>query len=69
VDTITYDVYLRALWAVPSILEIIDMDEMVREARRRGGDANLDLILALRSLKEERHVHDPQSYTDPGRAA
>jgi hypothetical protein len=54
-DCVTYEIYLRALWAVPSILSIIDMDQMLRDARERGRDSDIDLILALRSLKEERH--------------
>lgn len=54
-DTISYGVYLRALWAVPAILSIIDMDQMLRDARERGSDRDVELILALRMLKEERH--------------
>lgn len=54
-DTISFDIYRRALWAVPAILSIIDMDAMLREARERGRDSDIDLILALRALKEERH--------------
>ena len=54
-DTITYGVYLRALWAVPAILSIIDMDAMLRDARERGTDSDIDLILALRAIKGENH--------------
>jgi hypothetical protein len=55
VDTVTYSVYLRALWAIPSILSIIDMDQMLQAARERGQDSDIELILALRMVKEERH--------------
>lgn len=55
-DTISYNVYIRALWATISILSSIDMDEMLRQARTRGSDSDVDLILALRMVKEERHA-------------
>jgi hypothetical protein len=56
VDSITYGIYLRALWAVPAILSIIDMDAMLRQARENGSDSDVDLILALRMVKEEGHA-------------
>jgi hypothetical protein len=56
VDQTAFGIYLRALWATISILEMIDMNEMLHTARRIGSDGDVDLILALRSLKEERHV-------------
>jgi hypothetical protein len=57
-DSITYDIYLRALWAVPAILAIIDMDAMLREARERGSDSDVELILALKMVKSENHEPD-----------
>lgn len=55
-DIVTYEIYMRALWAVPSILSIIDMDQMLREARERGSDRDVELILSLRMVKGEEHV-------------
>lgn len=54
-DSISFDIYRRALWAVPAILSIIDMDAMLRQARENGNERDVELILALRMLKEERH--------------
>lgn len=54
-DMIEYDIYCRALWQIPATLAVIDMDAMVREARERGDDSGLELILALRMVKEENH--------------
>jgi hypothetical protein len=54
-DSISFGIYLRALWAIPAILSIIDMDAMLRQARENGSDPDVELILALRMLKEERH--------------
>jgi len=55
-DSIDYETYMRALWMVPVTLDTIDMDAMVREARRRGADSDLELILALRMVKGEEHI-------------
>lgn len=54
-DSISFGIYLRALWAVPAILSIIDMDAMLRQARENGSDSDVDLILALRMVKSENH--------------
>jgi hypothetical protein len=54
-DTIDFAIYLQALWTVPSILAAIDLDKMLRAAREWGRDSDVELILALRALKEERH--------------
>jgi hypothetical protein len=56
VTDLDYSIWLRALWGVPSLLSQIDMDAMVREARRRGSEADLELILALRMVKGEEHT-------------
>lgn len=54
-DTLEFTIYLQALWAIPSILAVIDMDQMLRAAREHGRDSDIELILALRMVKEERH--------------
>ena len=54
-DSIDYDIYRRALWQIPTTLDAIDLDAMVREARDRGAENDLELILALRMVKGEHH--------------
>jgi hypothetical protein len=54
-DQITFEVYRRALWAMPAILEAIDLDDMLVRAREWGSETDIDLILALRSVKGEQH--------------
>jgi hypothetical protein len=55
-DTIDFGICLQALWAMPAMLAVIDMDEMLRVARKWGSDRDVELILALRMIKEERHA-------------
>jgi hypothetical protein len=54
-DSLDYEIFMRDLWTIPATLSVIDMDAMVREARDRGADSDLELILALRMVKGEEH--------------
>lgn len=54
-DILEYQIFMQALWTVPAMLSVIDLDAMVKEARERNADADLELILALRMIKGEEH--------------
>jgi hypothetical protein len=54
-DCLEYQIYCQALWSIPAMLSVIDLDAMVREARDRGAESDLELILALRMIKGEEH--------------
>lgn len=54
-DLIEYDIFMRALRAVDTTLEVIDLDEMLATAIQTGHDSDVDLILAMRDVKEENH--------------
>lgn len=54
-DQLTYGIWQQALWAIPTILDEIDLEDMRSEALRRGSNADLRLVASLMQVKKERH--------------
>jgi hypothetical protein len=46
-----YGIKLKALWAVPALLQGLDLDALLTEALRVGSDADIALIQALIAAK------------------
>jgi hypothetical protein len=55
IDQLTYGIWLQALWAIPTVLDEIDLEDMRAEALRRGSTADLRLVASLMQVKKERH--------------
>lgn len=54
-DQLTYGIWQQALWAIPTVLDEIDLEGMRVEALRRGSNADLRLVASLMQIKKEGH--------------
>lgn len=55
IDQLTYGIWLQALWAIPTVLDEIDLDEMRNETLSHGSNADIRLVASLIQLKREDH--------------